>query len=135
MSRAVKVSDHAYKELQLLDDEIDVTDGYLEVVKAFTKLADILPPNDGSIENAINILNALFRGENVTPLTDDPQEWDKIPSSVENLDLNLWENNRNPNAYSQDGGKTYYLLRKNGVPVDFPVVMRTSVPSQQPIGV
>ena len=41
------------------------------------------------------------------PLTNDPDEWMKVDPGI---DEGTWQNRRQPEAFSEDGGKTYYLL-------------------------
>lgn len=104
------VSDHARIELEKLDEEQVLVDGYSDVVSAFERLTKSLAGDE--LENAITILNALFRGEHVSPLTNDPAEWKYFGHSSSEGDM--WKNTRNPNAFSTDNGETYYLMARQG---------------------
>lgn len=44
----------------------------------------------------------------LAPLTDNPDEWRDVSEFCGGT--NLWQNRRNSEAFSYDGGKTYYLL-------------------------
>ncbi len=48
-------------------------------------------------------LEKVLRYEPLTPLTDDPAEWNAVGEGV-------WQSRRNSEAFSDDGGKTYTLL-------------------------
>lgn len=50
---------------------------------------------------------ALF--EPLSPLTNDPSEWVNVSAET---GQRLWQNNRNSEAFSTDGGKTYYLMNE-----------------------
>lgn len=108
----VVISDHARIELEKLGEEQMLVDGYSEVVSAFERLAKGLEGDE--MENAIHILNSLFRGENVSPLTNDPAEWRFYGSSRVDAPNGVWQSTRNPNAFSTDNGTTYYLLARHG---------------------
>jgi hypothetical protein len=97
--------DHARRELELIGEEPEIIDGYLKVIQAFADMGH----SGGSASIAIPTLNRLLQFQNLKPLTDDPSEWNQV-------DILGWQNNRNSEAFSTDGGKTYYLLseRKAG---------------------
>lgn len=116
MGKAI-VSDHARIELEKLDEEQMLVDGYSEVVAAFERLKSGLEGDE--VENAIHILDALFRGENVSPLTNDPAEWRYYGSSRVDAPNGVWQSTRNPNAFSHDNGDTYYLLARGGKTIDW----------------
>jgi hypothetical protein len=46
---------------------------------------------------------SLVKFKNLSPLTDDPEEWEQMQAG-------LWKNKRNGRAFSQNGGKTFYYL-------------------------
>lgn len=56
-----------------------------------------------SASYAIHVLDKVLQFQNVTPLTDDPQDWCEVGPEV-------WQCRRRSDAFSDDGGKTYYLL-------------------------
>lgn len=94
--------EHAKRELALIDpDEED--DGFKEsIVKAIQGFVSY-GHSGGSAGVAIHMIHDLLQNKNLTPLTDDPKEWMLVGSGA-------WQNVRNGEAFSQDGGKTYYLL-------------------------
>lgn len=90
---------HARRELELIGEDPETIQGYLRVVQAFADMGH----SGGSASVAIPVLTALFSFENLAPLTDNPDEWIQHENS-------LWQNVRNSEAFSKDGGKTFYLL-------------------------
>lgn len=106
------VSDHARIELEKLDEEQVLVDGYTEVIAAFERLKSGLEGTE--VENAISVLTALFRGEHISPLTNDPAEWRYYGSSRVDAPNGVWQSTRNPNAFSHDNGDTYYLTSRGG---------------------
>lgn len=61
-----------------------------------------------SINYVVAIFNQLVQFKALTPLTDDPNEW------INHTDISdgnpLWQNRRQSDAFSNDGGKTYYSV-------------------------
>ena len=47
------------------------------------------------------------------PLTDDPYEWQYHGEDLWGSKEGIWQNKRNSEAFSNDGGQTYYLLSEN----------------------
>lgn len=94
--------EHAKRELALLNpDEED--DGFKEsIVKAIQGFVSY-GHSGGSASVAIEMINDLLQYKNLSPLTDDSREWAEVGPSV-------WQNRRNSEAFSEDGGKTHYLL-------------------------
>jgi hypothetical protein len=97
---------HAKKELELLGEDEETVNGYLEVFRAFGKMGH----SGGSAAIAIPVINALLMGKNLTPLTDDPAEWIHHEENVWGRPGGIYQSARNSEAFSTDGGKTYYLL-------------------------
>jgi hypothetical protein len=94
--------DHAKRELELLGEEEETVEGYLKIVQAFADMGH----SGGSASVAIPTINALLQYKNLTALTDNPDEWMAV-------DDQAWQNRRNSEAFSTDGGKTYYLLSEH----------------------
>lgn len=105
--------EHAKMELEILGEDPDVIDWYLKVIDAFREYGH----SGGSASVAIPTLNALLQFQNLSPLTNNPDEWMHIEKDVAAIDI-LWQSRRNPEAFSNDGGKTYTLLseRDKGSP-------------------
>ncbi|WP_327335081.1 hypothetical protein [Streptomyces anulatus] len=96
---------HARCELRILGEDRDTIRGLCKVVQAFADMGH----SGGSAPHAIAYLERLLRFQPLTDLTDDPAEW--IDRHAEGMTpLPLWQSNRNSEAFSTDGGKTYYLL-------------------------
>lgn len=96
---------HARRELELIGEDPETVDGLLKVVEAFAAMGH----SGGSAWAALGQLERLLRYEPLSPLTDDPGEWMHIAEEIAG-EPSLWQSRRNPEAFSHDGGKTYYLL-------------------------
>lgn len=98
---------HARRELALIDNDEDFNLSIIEAVRAFSKYGH----SGGSASVAIPLLFDLLQFKNITPLTDDPDEWQ---DRSEESGVPMWQSKRNPAAFSEDGGETYYLLDGEG---------------------
>lgn len=99
---------HARHELSLLpNEEPDLIESLMDAVKGFTSYRG---HSGSSAQIAIHMLTALLRGENLLPLTDDPEEWEFHPKERYGIEKDMWQNRRNSKALSEDGGKTYILV-------------------------
>jgi hypothetical protein len=96
---------HARRELALIGEEPETVAGYLNVIQAFADMGH----SGGSASVAIPTLNRLLQFGNLRPLTDDPGEWNHVAEAQAGQD-DLWQSARNPEAFSNDGGETYWLL-------------------------
>lgn len=90
---------HAKRELELLGNDKDFDDCIIKTVEAFLEYGH----SGGSAEYGIAVLYDILRYKNVSPLTDDPKEWNMVSSDT-------WQSMRCSEAFSLDGGKTYYLV-------------------------
>jgi len=97
------LQDHARRELEMVGEDPDVIAWYLTVIEAFEAAGH----SGGSASVAIPTLNRLLQFQNLMPLTDSPDEW--LDRSLLGGTL-MWQNMRDSSAFSEDGGKTYYLL-------------------------
>jgi hypothetical protein len=97
--------EYARRELELLEEDDETIEGYLKVMEAFSDMGH----SGGSASVAIPVIDKLLRYQNLTPLTDDPGEWNKI-SDEQSGEEGLWQSQRNPEAFSKTGGRTYYLV-------------------------
>lgn len=102
--------DHARRELELIGEEPDIIDGYLRVIQAFADMGH----SGGSASVAIPVLHELLQFKNLTPITDDPAEWFFHEPEMWDGTNGVWQNIRDGEAFSNDGGKTYYLLSEGG---------------------
>lgn len=108
--------DHARRELELLKEDPEWVEGYIKVVQAFADMGH----SGGSVDVSIEILNQLFQQNNLTELTDNPDEWEFQANEkygLSNDEWNngqggIWQNIRFSQAFSNDGGKTYFVLHE-----------------------
>ena len=60
------------------------------------------------------LFNLVSDYKPLSPLTDNPDEWmevgDQMPPRTPGGEGSVWQSRRNPEAFSEDSGKTYYLL-------------------------
>ncbi|MER7331677.1 MULTISPECIES: hypothetical protein [unclassified Micromonospora] len=97
--------EHAKRELELCGqfaEDPAYAQSLVAAVAAFASYGH----SGGSAGIAIHQLTTLLQYGNLAPLTDAPDEW----MHVTDADGGLWQNRRNSEAFSTDGGKTYYLL-------------------------
>lgn len=103
---------HARRELELIGEEPETTDWYLRVVKECSSYGH----SGESMSAAIPTLQALLYFQNLSPLTRNPDEWMFISEDLWGDTGGIWQNVRNSEAFSNDGGITYYLLSENKDP-------------------
>lgn len=97
---------HARYELELLGEEPEMIEGYLRVIQAFADMGH----SGGSAMAAVPVINDLLQFKNLKPLTDNPDEWINHAPEMWDGEHGVWQNKRNGEAFSNNGGKTYYLL-------------------------
>lgn len=93
---------HAKRELEIIGEDQDVIEGYLKVIQAFADMGH----SGGSASVAIPVINTLLQFKPLSSITNDPGDW------LDRSDYGapLWQNIRDSEAFSEDGGQTYYLL-------------------------
>ena len=99
--------DHARRELDLIGEDNETKEGLLKVVQAFADMGH----SGWSAHFCANALDQLLRYRPLSPLTNDPAEW--IDRTQISGGTPMWQSARNPEAFSNDGGKTYYLLSES----------------------
>lgn len=97
---------HAEREMRRAHVEDDVQPSLLQAIAAFRSYGH----SGGSSSVCIPLLNDLLNFKALTPLTDDPAEW--IDHTGISAGDPTFQNMRDSEAFSKDGGKTYYLLRE-----------------------
>lgn len=104
--------EHARRELKIIGEEAATVEGYINVVRAFSQMGH----SGGSASVAIPVINRLLQFQNLTALTANPSEWLHHGPEVwgEKDEDGIWQSIRNSEAFSHDGGKTYYLLSEGG---------------------
>lgn len=98
---------HAERELRLAgmyDEDADygpgaIADHVLDIVRTFAAGEH----SGGSAALTVAIVERLLRFQTLSPLTDDPDEWMEVGSG-------MWQSTRRPDAFSTDGGQTWYCL-------------------------
>jgi len=107
LERQVSLREHARRELEIVGEDPKVIDWYLSVIDKFTEFGH----SGTSAEHTTRVLEQLLRYNNLTPLTDDPDEW--LDVAEYNDGMVLWQSKRNPQAFSADNGKTYKLVTQH----------------------
>lgn len=97
--------EHARRELELIGEEPEVIEGLLRVIQAFADMGH----SGGSASVAIPMINKLLQFQPLTALTSSSEEWNEICREMSGGE-ELWQNRRDSRAFSNDGGKTYYLV-------------------------
>lgn len=95
---------HARRELELLGEEQETIDGYLDMIRIFSKMGH----SGGSASVFIPTLNDLLQFKNLMPLNNLPGFWNEVGHG-------MWQSSRNPTAFSEDGGETWYFLDEKPV--------------------
>lgn len=96
--------EHAKRELALLGNGPMIDDHVIQIVQIFADAGH----SGTSASYTAHVINKLLRFENLMPLTSDPDEWYEHEGHGEN-GSSLWQNKRNSEAFSTDGGKSYRL--------------------------
>lgn len=99
------LAQHARRELTLIGEDEDVINWYCRVINAFASFGH----SGGSHAATLPVLTELLQFNNLSPLTDDPEEWVKHDADIWPPD-GIWQSARNSKAFSEDEGKNYYLV-------------------------
>lgn len=94
---------HARRELALIGEDDWLTEGLCKVITAFAEMGH----SGFSAEHSTTVLEKLLRYRPLSPITDDPAEWE---DRSEMSGYPIWQNVRDSRAMSKDGGKTYTLV-------------------------
>lgn len=97
--------DHARRELAIIGEDADTTEGLVRVVEAFAAMGH----SGSSAFYCAGALDRLLRYQPLSALTNDPEEWTHIADDVAGQP-DLWQSTRNPEAFSNDAGATYTLI-------------------------
>lgn len=101
--------EHATVELIKLG-EFDEDPAFAQSIVAAVAAFASYGHSGGSAGIAIHMLHDLLQYKNLSPLTDDPDEWCDVAEYAP--EQPLWQNRRRSDAFSYDGGKTYYTLEE-----------------------
>lgn len=108
---------HALAELKrtdLLDDDGEIYGDMLG--KAVLELIDTFAKQGHSGMSGtvvLQVFNQLVDFKALTPITNDPAEWNNVGGG-------LWQSSRQSDAFSTDGGKTYYVLSERDTIITAP---------------
>jgi hypothetical protein len=98
--------DRARRELEIIGEEPEVIEQYLKVIQAFADMGH----SGGSASIAIPVVNTLLHQKPLSPLTDWAPDWQFHEKEMWDGVNGIWQSKRNSEAFSTDGGKTYYIL-------------------------
>lgn len=101
---------HARRELEIVGEEPQTIEGICKVIQAFADMGH----SGGSASVVIPWINTLLNFTNLTPLTDDPTEWIYHDEMTWGQPGGIWQNIRNGNAFSTDGGQSYRMNEEKG---------------------
>lgn len=115
-----KLVEHAKRELTLAklyrEDSVDshITDEYDNAIAAAViELVQVFADQRHSGMSAAmtrGLLIRLLSYDTLSPLTNNPDEWNFIPEEMSGEPDGLWQNIRNSSAFSKDAGRTYWTL-------------------------
>lgn len=104
--RQSNLVDHAKRELEIIGEEPEVVDAYLKIVRIFADMGH----SGASAMFAAPVIERLLSFKPLSELTDDPEDWIHVGEDIWGEKGGIYQNRRNGEAFSKDGGKTYYLL-------------------------
>lgn len=93
---------HARREMMRLETDPWMIKMIVNVIKEFANSGH----SGGSAGFAIPVIYELLQNHNLTPLTDDPDEWMKVGDA----EPETWQSTRRSDAFSPNGGGVYFLL-------------------------
>src|SRR4051812_36007157 len=102
--------EHARRELDLCGQTAEDPAYSASLLAA---LASYDGHSGGSMGCAIDQTPRLLRFESLSPLTSAPGEWNLVAYGTTTTPP-VWQSCRNSEAFSNDSGKTYYLLSDRG---------------------
>jgi len=107
------IKEHALRELRIIgyDDkalEDEVNKGMFDSIMTLVDTFESQGHSGISAEYAVRIFNKLASFQALSPITKSSDEWKDV--SAENSGKPLWQNNRDPRFFSEDGGETWYSL-------------------------
>jgi hypothetical protein len=97
--------EHARYELKILQEDPEIAEAIIDVIHAF--VGEGLAEDGVTAATAATYIHHLLRRKPLSPLTSDPQEWARRENDQGAV---IWQSLRDPEAFSQDGGKNYWLL-------------------------
>jgi hypothetical protein len=110
--------DHARRELTIIGQFEEDPEFAMSILTAVACFSAYGGHSGASAAIATDMLNRLLQFQNLGPLTDDPDEWIDVAGYAPEDERGMWQSCRNPEAFSRDAGKTYYLLSEKGYKED-----------------
>lgn len=111
--RIAGLKDHAKCELEragLFGGDSDygglLGNSVLELCECFAKQGH----SGASAEMALDIFDKLVHFKTLTPVTCDPEEWSNVSEYGSKNGPPLWQNKRDPSFFSNDNGKTWWVV-------------------------
>lgn len=108
-------------ELERMGEEPEIVEWYLSVVKAFYSYGH----SGASAFFTMPVLMKLLEQKNLTPITDDPEEWKQWDETMF-PPTGIWQSMRDPQMFSHTNGKTYFSVDTSSSMTD-PKPLYTSV--------
>lgn len=105
--------EHARRELELagfFDPTGDYGDMIGKDVLALVELFASQGHSGASAGLALRVFSLVAGYKPLTPLTDNKDEWRDVSEYSGEVAGTMFQSMRRPDAFSKDGGKTYYLL-------------------------
>lgn len=103
MSNLVKFAEEEMRRAGLYSKDADYGGMIPEAVMKLVKAHSEAGHSGGSHWLTMQIFNKVINFKPLTPLSDDPTEWMEVSE-------NIWQSRRQSDAFSTDGGKTFYTL-------------------------
>lgn len=103
--------DHAKKELQLaglFDKDSDYNGMIGKAVMELCKCFSGQGHSGFSANWVLDLFRRLGKYEQLTPVTDDPKDWNDVSELGGKDGPKMWQCKRNPSLFSENHGKTYY---------------------------
>lgn len=109
---------HAKDELErarMFDKDADYYGAIATSVMELMEVFAIQGHSGMSAMLTVAVFTKLARGETLTPVTSDPDEWMDVS---EMSGRPMWQNRRNSAFFSTDGGTSWYDVRQLGAAAD-----------------
>jgi hypothetical protein len=104
--------EHARHELGLIMEDDKITEAIVQVIQVFVDGG--LAEDGTAAAMATSHIGNLLRRRPLSPLTNDPAEWAERDNG---RGFVIWQSTRNPEAFSDDEGKTYWVLSDPRPPI------------------